>query len=537
MKTTTLWFSLAVVLLLWSPLSSSAATINDEIAKNLIRNLNLFPPHDINILDTKPNVEENQNSNNKIIVEKPLRFPNFSGKDEDGVSIDDLAHRAGYYPIQHSHAAKMFYFFFESRKNKKDPVVIWLTGGPGCSSELAVFYENGPFKIANNLSLVWNEFGWDKVSNLLYVDQPTGTGFSYTTDQRDIRHDEDGVSNDLYDFLQAFFGEHPEYASNDFFITGESYAGHYIPAFAARVHKGNKAKEGIHINLKGFAIGNGLTDPAIQYKAYADYALDMGVIKQADYDRINKVMVPACELAIKLCGNLHVMLCHLSFQSIMKLEEEHRQRLAVAAAARSKDAELERELLEREREKERMAREKAAEAARRVSPHGAPHLLGLPVMHPSGAVGMLPPSMGLAPPTARHSPLGAAGYMSGAPQGYSQVPRSSPSLQRHSPMPSYATLNLSAPPRQSPTIIQPSGPMINNIQQPPPAHSSSNHHGHSTKPPTPKPTPPPQRESESNERRTPSSHNQSGGGGSHPPRRPPSVSTASGEANTNGDCA
>jgi len=106
MKTMTLWFSVAVVLLLWSPPSSSAATINDEIAKNLIRNLNLFPPHDINILDTKPNVEENQNSNNKIIVEKPLRFPNFSGKDEDGVSIDDLAHRAGYYPIQHSHAAK-----------------------------------------------------------------------------------------------------------------------------------------------------------------------------------------------------------------------------------------------------------------------------------------------------------------------------------------------------------------------------------------------------------------------------------------------
>ena len=101
MKTTTLCFSLAVVLLLWSPPSSSAATINDEIAKNLIRNLNLFPSHDINILDAKPNVEENQN-----IVEKPLRFPNFSVKDDEGVSIDDLAHRAGYYPIQHSHAAK-----------------------------------------------------------------------------------------------------------------------------------------------------------------------------------------------------------------------------------------------------------------------------------------------------------------------------------------------------------------------------------------------------------------------------------------------
>ncbi|RDX85908.1 Serine carboxypeptidase-like 49, partial [Mucuna pruriens] len=266
----------------------------DFPAKKLIRDLNLFPPEDVNIV-CHPNSDANE------IVEKPLRFPNLLPSDS-GVSLDDLAHRAGYYPIRHSHAARMFYFFFESRNGKKDPVVIWLTGGPGCSSELAVFYENGPFKIADNMSLVWNDYGWDKVSNLLYVDQPTGTGFSYSTDKHDIRHDEEGVSNDLYDFLQAFFTEHPEYAENDFFITGESYAGHYIPAFAARVHKGNKAKEGIHINLKGFAIGNGLTDPGIQYKAYTDYALEMGIIQKADYDHINKLMVPACETAIKLCG-------------------------------------------------------------------------------------------------------------------------------------------------------------------------------------------------------------------------------------------
>lgn len=57
----------------------------------------------------------------------------------------------------------MFYFFFESRNSTEDPVVIWLTGGPGCSSEMALFYENGPFTIANNLSLVRNEYGWDQV--------------------------------------------------------------------------------------------------------------------------------------------------------------------------------------------------------------------------------------------------------------------------------------------------------------------------------------------------------------------------------------
>ena len=56
---------------------------------------------------------------------------------------------------------------------------------------------------------------------------------------------------------------------------------------------------------QGFAIGNGLTDPAIQYKAYTDYALDMGIITKSDYKRINLV-VPVCETAIKLCGKLQV---------------------------------------------------------------------------------------------------------------------------------------------------------------------------------------------------------------------------------------
>jgi serine carboxypeptidase-like clade IV len=64
---------------------------------------------------------------------------------------------------------RMFYFFFEHRGgNRERPVVLWLTGGPGCSSELALFYENGPFKIADNMSLVWNDYGWDKVPVSLY---------------------------------------------------------------------------------------------------------------------------------------------------------------------------------------------------------------------------------------------------------------------------------------------------------------------------------------------------------------------------------
>ncbi|RDX81940.1 Serine carboxypeptidase-like 48 [Mucuna pruriens] len=288
---------LSFMLLLLISISPSFSSPSNDLrfsstAEKLIRGLNLFPKDPINTLQNDPLFVSGN------IVEKRFTFPSLAAS---GSSVQELGHHAGYYRLPRSKAARMFYFFFESRNSKDDPVVIWLTGGPGCSSELALFYENGPFQLTKNLSLVWNDYGWDKASNILFVDQPTGTGFSYTSDDSDIRHDEEGVSNDLYDFLQAFFKEHPQFTKNDFYITGESYAGHYIPALASRVHQGNKAKEGININLKGFAIGNGLTNPEIQYQAYTDYALDRGLIKKADYDSINKLL-PRCEQAIKTCG-------------------------------------------------------------------------------------------------------------------------------------------------------------------------------------------------------------------------------------------
>ncbi|XP_057953829.1 serine carboxypeptidase-like [Malania oleifera] len=217
-------------------------------------------------------------------------------------SVMNLSQNAGHYKLPRSRAASMFYFFFESKNNKtKDPVVLWLTGGPGCSGSTALFYENGPFKITDNLSLEQNEFGWDKASNILFVDQPIGTGFSTSLDERDTQYNEDGISNDLYDFLQAFFAEHSQFVNNDFFIIGESYAGHYIPALAARVQKANKAKEGIHINLKGIAVGNGLTNPEIQYESLAEYALSTGRISKVDYEAL-KQMFPQCQQQLKLCA-------------------------------------------------------------------------------------------------------------------------------------------------------------------------------------------------------------------------------------------
>lgn len=66
------------------------------------------------------------------------------------------------------------------------------------------------FKIQKQVQLIVFETGIIsvmilQVSNILFVDQPVGTGFSYSSDRRDIRHNEKGVSDDLYDFLQVSF--------------------------------------------------------------------------------------------------------------------------------------------------------------------------------------------------------------------------------------------------------------------------------------------------------------------------------------------
>jgi carboxypeptidase C (cathepsin A) len=71
----------------------------------------------------------------------------FHGISRKSAGLEELGHHTGYIFLEHTHAAQIFYFFFESRGSKKDdPVVLWMTGDPSCSSELVVFYDNGPFK-------------------------------------------------------------------------------------------------------------------------------------------------------------------------------------------------------------------------------------------------------------------------------------------------------------------------------------------------------------------------------------------------------
>jgi len=217
----------------------------------------------------------------------------------DGWGPEKVSNWAGYITVNTTR--HLWYWFFESRSDPvNDPFLLWMTGGPGCSSLVALFYENGPYHVYSNLSVSLNPYSWNSIANVLWIDQPVGTGFSYA-DSGDLGVvTEEQMANNMYEFLQKFMTAYPKYQNLSFYITGESYAGHYVPALASRVMQGNSAREGVTLNLMGIGIGNGLVDPPNQYTVYPAYAKDHNLVTAAQYGLMNSVD-PVCIGLIKGC--------------------------------------------------------------------------------------------------------------------------------------------------------------------------------------------------------------------------------------------
>ncbi|KAM5538295.1 hypothetical protein V8D89_008182 [Ganoderma adspersum] len=172
----------------------------------------------------------------------------------------------------------LWFWFFAARENPDTaPLTIWLNGGPGSSSMIGLFQENGPCRITNDSSgVTLNPFSWNNVSNMLYLDQPVGVGFSHGNTSVSTSSE---AAADVWKFLQMFFADSrfSKYQKNDFAIWTESYGGHYGPTFAAHILDqnagiANKTVNGTTINLKFLGIGDGLTDPLVQYSGYLTYS-------------------------------------------------------------------------------------------------------------------------------------------------------------------------------------------------------------------------------------------------------------------------
>ncbi len=207
---------------------------------------------------------------------------------------------SGHLKVNEACGDNLFFWFFESLSAPKtDPVVVWLNGGPGSSSMLGLFAENGPYKINDDLTLSDNPSSWHRVSNLLVIEQPAGTGLSFV-EKKDDRNcytkTEEQATAQLLKGLRAFFDLYPDYADAELYVFGESFAGRYIPMLAHAILAESRPDQR-RIKLAGIGIGDGWVAPLIQEATYRDYAYAHGLIDLAQRDEVDRLYA-ACELAV-----------------------------------------------------------------------------------------------------------------------------------------------------------------------------------------------------------------------------------------------
>ena len=198
---------------------------------------------------------------------------------------------SGFIEVNATANGSLFYWFIESEDpnaNESTPVLIWINGGPGASSLLGLFIENGPFRLVDSKTLTYHNATWSKYYHMLYIDNPIGTGFSFCN-ENDLVTNNQQMAQDFLTFLEIFFSDKHcfgQYLNNPLYITGESHAGRYIP-FIGRWIQSNDTI-GLKESLKGLAIGNGLYDPNIQFNSTVLYAYNIGIIDEYKKDILLK---------------------------------------------------------------------------------------------------------------------------------------------------------------------------------------------------------------------------------------------------------
>ncbi|CAL8472304.1 g11846 [Coccomyxa elongata] len=219
---------------------------------------------------------------------------------------------SGYVTVDESAGRALFYAFAESYKHKESkPLVLWLNGGPGCSSLASGFMsELGPFYPAANGTLQKNPYSWTEAANIIFLESPAFVGWSYSNTTSDATVGDARTASDALAFILGFLDRFPAYIGRPFWVAGESYGGHYVPNLSLAVAKYNAGTDGSQINFKGFLVGNAWTDAELDNRGavwfwhshalISDTTRD-GLLKTCNFSTVGPLQVEAVNQYPKTC--------------------------------------------------------------------------------------------------------------------------------------------------------------------------------------------------------------------------------------------
>ncbi|KAK2393838.1 serine carboxypeptidase [Trifolium repens] len=200
----------------------------------------------------------------------------------------------GYVGVGEKDDVQTFYYFIESDNNPKDdPLMLWLTGGPGCSALSGLVFEIGPLEFIKEEyngslpNLILKPHSWTKVSNIIFVDLPVFTGFTYATTESGSQRSDTILVHQVHQFLRKWLVDHPKFQSNEVYIGGDSYSGITVPAIVQEIVQENEKGVQPWINLQGYLLGNAVTtEKETNYKI--PFAHGMGLISDELYESLQK---------------------------------------------------------------------------------------------------------------------------------------------------------------------------------------------------------------------------------------------------------
>lgn len=190
----------------------------------------------------------------------------------------DEEHEYGFLPVDDKY--QLFYWlFFARNRNPNAPVIVWLEGGPGCSAEMPIFTEHGPFLLPpNNFNFTKNPYSMNNDADMLFLDQPLGTGFSNCDDFNRIPYNEEMAYKDFLIAFKKLLTIHPEFNSRKFIFMGQSYGGHYVPYYVSHL-----LKDLSQIQIIAIIIGNPFTYDMSVFESYGDFAFYNNLIDSFTY--------------------------------------------------------------------------------------------------------------------------------------------------------------------------------------------------------------------------------------------------------------